>query len=178
MNINAEAEGLAARMTTDDGGLVAQMLGAQTNDFNFTVESLHRVDDLLARMHRRNRAHQKFLGLIPLPASGQIHPKLGDTDAFAAFAVRVGAYVGEVIRRNGRPDYDWFTHGIWIETHADHERILGPSPTLGTALILGHGEDCCFPIGKVLKFVANGAGDSTYFFARMITRGLKQEAAT
>jgi hypothetical protein len=82
--------------------------------------------------------------------------------------LRVGAYVGEVIRRN-----DAKVKWRWIDFEG--ARMVNPKSfdsfgkSIATAAVLYDGNDgFAFPLAKVEKYLNNGAEDDVYFFAEVI----------
>ncbi|MCI4348406.1 MAG: hypothetical protein L3J97_07310 [Thermoplasmata archaeon] len=114
--------------------------------YDFTVESLRVVDDHLEGVRRR--------GL--------------EGEALMKFVLRCGAYVGEVIRRHsptGTP-WPWVTYDDAVRLD---QRLASIGKGLGTAAVLWDGrEGFCFPLGKVGKYLENGAEDSVRVFAQLI----------
>lgn len=123
-----------------------ELLNAATLDY--TVSSLDHVDDYLDAMRG---------------------PQLSDGDA-SVIVPRAGAYVGEVIRRNtqGR-EFHWLDYDGAVALDPRIEAMGGKS--LGLMAVLWDGDKgFAFPLAKLLKFLQNGRGDSTAFFASgMIT---------
>jgi len=79
-------------------------------------------------------------------------------------ALRCGAYVGEVMRKQSPGTYHWVTH----EEAAKHSKLMADCErSIATAAILWENrETMSFPLGKVCKFIKNGNEDSVYFFAK------------
>lgn len=80
--------------------------------------------------------------------------------------LRVGAYVGEVIKKNSKKDYHWYD----FKTAS----ILRPSikdwkEQIETAAVLHSMEtgETTFPINKVCKYIDNGSEDSLFFYAQV-----------
>ena len=92
------------------------------------------------------------------------------------FALRAGAYVGEVIRRRSAPPKAWH----WVdydEAVRLDPRLSSLGKGLGTIAILWDGQDgFCFPLGKVGKYLENGAEDSVKLFAQMMIAGPPERA--
>jgi len=77
--------------------------------------------------------------------------------------LRVGAYVGEVIRRNSAQKMNWLDFDEAAKLNSMVEK-LGRQP--GTLAVLWTAPTgITFPLGKVQKFLMNGPEDSTHFFA-------------
>jgi len=121
-----------------------------TDKLDFSVGSLSHLETYLD--HVRNQKH-----------SGR--PLL-------TMVLRSGGYVGEVIRRNA-------SHGRWHWIKYDEATKLEPKvaslgKSIHSAVILWDskhgGERFVFPLGKVMKYLQNGAEDSVKFFAEVIIK--------
>jgi hypothetical protein len=94
-------------------------------------------------------------------------------DVWNIICLRAGAYLGEVIRRNGRADC-WH----WL----DYENACKVSPDfakypkgISTCAVLHHGRGgLCFPLGKIAKYLENGSEDNARFFAEVIIAKWKE----
>ena len=81
-------------------------------------------------------------------------------------ALRSGAYVGEVMRRNSSKDLHWLE---FKEASKVSSSIKDMGMQLGTAAVLWTEPDIFyFPLAKILKFIENGTEDNTYSFAKVI----------
>ena len=113
---------------------------------DFSVESLKHLDEYLEALHAAPPNQQDLVGV----------------------ALRCGAYVGEVIRKNSYNKMNWVAFEEAAK-YSDYVKGLGHS--LGTAGILWrNSKTMCFPLAKISKFLENGNEDSVYFFARVILR--------
>lgn len=88
-------------------------------------------------------------------------------DDLLKFALRCGAYVGEVIRRNSKAKtYHWLDFEGASTLSRD---VKGLGKCLSTVAILWDGNaGFTFPLGKVLKYLENGSEDSVLFFAKVM----------
>jgi hypothetical protein len=92
----------------------------------------------------------------------------GVDDVRNRICLRAGAYLGEVIRRNGLPE-DWH----WLD-YENARKINQKSfdqfgHCISTAFVLRQGgESFCFPLGKIHKYLENGREDNTRSFAQVI----------
>ncbi|MDB6147229.1 MAG: hypothetical protein JWO45_893 [Spartobacteria bacterium] len=100
----------------------------------------------------------------------------GAEDVWNRICLRAGAYLGEVIRRNGLLQ-DWH----WLDF--ENARKIDPTSfdqfghAISTAFVLHQGgESFCFPLGKICKYLENGSEDNTHLFAQAtITRWLETQ---
>jgi len=86
----------------------------------------------------------------------------GKIDALVIF--RCGAYVGEVTRRNSARPLHWIDReeaARFDSSIAEIHEGIG-----GSVLLWGGPQFVSFPLGKVIKFLQNGRGDSVNAFAR------------
>ncbi|GIJ43864.1 hypothetical protein Val02_07500 [Virgisporangium aliadipatigenens] len=125
---------------------------------DFSVSSLLVVDDYLDHLH----AHRP-----PEVISGAFE---GDAESsWGRTVIRAGMYVGEVLRWNSRPGYEWLAFDAararFPDSFRDVEWSLSACAVLATA-----GGDLLAPVSKVLKFLDNGREDSVYAFAAYICR--------
>ena len=108
---------------------------------DFSVESLRHIDEYLEGLHR--------------------NPPQGND--LARVALRCGAYVGEVMRRQLPGTFHWIAQD---EAAKYSKLVAGFERSIAVAGILWkNSESMSFPIGKVFKFVENGNEDSVHFFA-------------
>ena len=122
---------------------------------DFTVESLKAVDDHLEVMRHRSL----------------------EGEAMMKFVLRCGAYVGEVIRRHapGAKPWHWLKYDDAVRLD---QRLAAVGAGLGTAAVLWDGrEGFCFPLGRVGKYLENGAEDSVSVFAQVIIDRAAREGA-
>jgi len=112
---------------------------------DFSVESLRHINEYL-EVIRKDRAVEKEWTRVVLCA---------------------GAYVGEVIRRNDKNvQWRWLDYEGARQVDPNLFRFLGRS--VGTAAVLYDGNAMAFPLGKVQKYLNNGAEDDVYVFAKVI----------
>jgi hypothetical protein len=97
-------------------------------------------------------------------------------DVWNRICLRAGAYLGEVIRRNGLPD-DWHWLDYQNARKIDQKSFDQFGHCISTAFVLRQGgESFCFPLGKIHKYLENGPEDNTRFFAEvMIARWLETQ---
>src|SRR5262249_41523213 len=112
---------------------------------DYSIDSLKHVDAYLAVMRER---------------------ELTERDG-AVVVMRVGAYVGEVIRRASTTTYHWLDYEEAVKIDKRIGAMGGKSVSL-VAILWDGGGGFLFPLAKVVKFVQNGREDSTEFFARAI----------
>jgi hypothetical protein len=119
---------------------------------DFTVESLRNVDVHLEIMRGQNLGNQELV----------------------KYALRCGAYVGEVIRRNSRNNaYHWLDYKSALKLE---KKMADFGESLGTAAILWDNmAGFNFPIAKVVKYLTNGSEDSVYYFAKVILSKAEEE---
>jgi hypothetical protein len=86
----------------------------------------------------------------------------------AKVVLRAGAYVGEVIRKNdNKVQWHWIDHEGAMQVEPKLFESFGK--TIATAAVLYDGKKgFVFPLGKVEKYLNNGAEDDVYFFAKVI----------
>ncbi len=114
-------------------------------DLDFSVDSLKEVDVFLEQMRGRDLTPEEEFTLV----------------------VRVGAYVGEVIRDNA-PAKGWHWVNCKDAIHvAPQLASLGEVDAGSAVLLWSRSRGCCFPMGKVIKYLITGSEDSVYFFAQV-----------
>ena len=85
---------------------------------------------------------------------------------FLRVVLRIGAYVGEVMKRQRPGKYHWITYDEAAK-HSDFVRGLEHSIASAAMLWYDNGS-VLFPLGKVCKYLENGSEDSVYFFAKVL----------
>ena len=111
---------------------------------DYSIESLKHVDDYLETAHNE---------------------KLNDED-YTTIVIRVGSYVGEVIRENIDNTYNWLDYK---EAKKAHPIIKELGLQLGSMAVLWQKPDnLLFPFAKVDKYLINGYEDSTYTLVKTL----------
>jgi hypothetical protein len=142
--VDQEFSDLSLMLTQDDENPTYKRDLLRRDALDFSLESLKHLDKYLEVLH---------------------HSPPQDND-FLRVALRCGAYVGEVIRKQSPRTYHWVTH----EEAAKYSKFIADSErSIATAGILWeNNESLSFPLGKVCKFLENGNEDSVYFFAKVL----------
>jgi hypothetical protein len=123
-----------------------------SGQLDYSVASLRLVDDYLLRLHRK----------CPSQLEGR----------WVNAILWVGAYVGEVLRRNASMPYRWVDFEDWIAAHPDHVDMLGPTKSLILPAVLSPGSDSfTLPVTKAGKCILNGPEDSVHFYAHVSLDG-------
>ena len=135
---------LANMLSAEDENPVPQRESLDAERLDYSLASLRHVDEYLVRMHEAKPDGEDAMRVV----------------------LRVGAYVGEVVRRLRPGHFRWVTH----QEAARHSKLLkGWEMSLATAGILwSNAETMAFPLAKVCKFIENGSEDSVYAFALVI----------
>jgi hypothetical protein len=109
------------------------------------------------------------LGAVERFLDRQRAEKLTDEQYFK-LVLRTGAYVGEVIRRNSQAGrWHWLD---FAEASKKNGQIAALGHSLGTSAILWDTDATFyFPVGKVMKYLANGQEDSLAFFTTVVLAG-------
>jgi hypothetical protein len=107
---------------------------------DYSEASISKVDDILGKLHDRH---------------------LSD-DELSPYAVRYGAYVGEVLRINGK--------GHWERVAFDPKVWGGSGEQLGVRQPSG---SISFPVNKAYKRLVNGDEDNVDAFYRLAVRDFK-----
>ena len=130
--------------TSDDPTIGADFFAPDALDYS--IESLATVDDYLDKV----RQHKDI------------------TSVWNKVALRCGAYVGEVVRRNcEKRELHWVDYENALEL--DNTSFQGMGQSIGNSVSLYGGNSWfCFPLAKVDKFLENGREDSVHSFAEVI----------
>lgn len=87
-------------------------------------------------------------------------------DSWATAMLWGGAYVGEVIRRHARRNFNWIDYDDFLLAYPATVEILGAVKRLGWAAVLSPGGGgFTLPINKLLRFLFDGPEDSVYLYA-------------
>lgn len=110
-----------------------------------SIDSLKLIDDYLESIREENELEEIYNSLV----------------------LRLGAYVGEVIKSNSKKDYHWYDFKTAKKLQPS---IKDWEEQIGTAAILHSAEtgEMTFPINKVCKFIDNGSVDSLYSYAKIM----------
>lgn len=137
---------LAIMLVEDEGNPTYKREIIDPVKLNFSIESLHHLDECLEVIHQNPPEGHDFLRLV----------------------LRYGAYVGEVIKRNSKKELHW----IECKEAAKFSKMASEfEDSISTSGILWQDEETmCFPLGKVCKFIENGNEDSVHLFAKVILK--------
>ncbi len=113
---------------------------------DYSLKSLKHLDDYLDEIRKTKEVEQDWNKTV----------------------LRVGAYVGEVIRRSdAKGRWHWVDHDTAVQLDPKGWKNFEKSIFTAAVLYQG-GQSFCFPIGKVYKFLENGREDSVRAFARVM----------
>lgn len=98
--------------------------------------------------------------------------KKDETVDWNKVVLRLGAYVGEVVRKAGEHNQkNW--HWVTYEEATKNASLKGIPKQLGSAIILyEENGGFCFPLAKVVKYLNNGEEEDLIFFAKIMAKGL------
>ena len=113
-------------------------------NLEFSLESLKKIDDYLEKI----KSHPEF------------------ENNYSKIVLRVGAYVGQVIKLNSKKNFHWYDFENSIKINRELEQF-GESIATVALLIDKDNDETLFPLAKVCKFLENGREDSVYFFAQV-----------
>ena len=111
---------------------------------DFSLESLQTVDSYLAYLHGRRQ--------FPSENELQVTVLWG------------GAYLGEVIRRNAKRQYNWVDYDEYMPEHPRLQSILGER-TVATCALLCTATAMTMPLNKIARFIEEGPENSTHYYA-------------
>ena len=131
---------------------------------DFSEASLSVVDTYLRAVHES----------LPKAKSGARNISILPSASQQALVLRIGAYVGEVVRRSAAPDqYRWITHAETVARFPEHKATLGNQPTLLTAYAIANADgQILLPLNKVFKALADGPENSTLEFAKSVSQAV------
>jgi hypothetical protein len=142
--VDQEFEDLALMLTLDEENPTFFRERLDRAQLDFSLDSLNQIDSFLEAVRED-------------PPDG---------DDYFRLVIRVGAYVGQVMRTQRPGKFRWISHK---EAAKHSEFVRGFDFSLSSVGILWCGpEKMCFPLGKVVKFLENGSEDSLYFFAKVL----------
>lgn len=112
-------------------------------DINYSLDSLKFIDNYLDTIRGSKELEQNYIHIV----------------------LRVGAYVGEVIKINSNKDYHWYDFKTASRLQSSIKKWKGFETS---AILHSMGTDeTTFPINKVCKYLNNGSEDSLYFYAQV-----------
>jgi hypothetical protein len=142
--VDKEFSDLSLMLTLDDQNPTYRRDLLHPDALDFSLESLRHLDEYLEILH--------------------LSPPEGPD--FLRVALRCGAYVGEVMRRQSPGTYHWVAHKEAVKYS---KLIAGFEYSIATAGILWENDESwSLPVGKVCKFLENGNEDSVHFFAQVL----------
>ena len=143
---DAALEDLSRMLTQEDERPTYRRELLQAERLDFTLESLKHIDEYLEIVRQDEIPNEHMTPLV----------------------LRVGAYAGEVIRRNTTDiEFHWLDYKQGAR-RSSMVRSNGMCLELA-AMLWSSDKDMCFPLAKVCKFIENGPEDSLYFLATVLT---------
>lgn len=147
-NVNETFAEFAAHFTGErsdpDGDILfPEML--QRPRLDYTLDSLHVVDDYCVRLH-------------------QVRDQLRGPGVSRS-VIWGGAYVGEVIRRNAQITFSWVDYDDYVAADPRVKSIVGPRDVPTYAFLCKPNRAMNLPLSKFLKCISNGIEDSVHFHA-------------
>jgi len=141
--LDIQFQDLSLMLTQDTENPTYRLNNLEPEKLDFSLESLKHIDDYLESISDKPPEENDYLRVV----------------------LRVGAYVGEVMRKQ-KANYHWVSHE---EASKLSDLVAEWEPSIATAGILWAGKDSfSFPLGKVCKYLENGREDSLYFFAKVL----------
>lgn len=128
----------------DDGDDVAFRGALERERLDFSLDSLHAVDEYLAVVHSK---------------VAELEEQVWDQTVVCA-----GAYLGEVIVRNSSKGHRWVSYDDYIVLHPEMASLLPRSLPLEAVLVNETGV-LSLPLNKIARFIEQGAEHNTHFFA-------------
>lgn len=113
---------------------------------DYSIDSLDHINSFLDTIH-------KNLNSIP-------------PEKLTIIVLRVGAYIGEVIRKNGKKNnFKWISYKTTVSLWPEIEKIYGE--TISTVIVLSKDKPKLynFPLGKVWKYIHFGNSEDVKEFA-------------
>ena len=127
-------------------------------DLDFSVDSLNSVDAYLRSVHKS----------LPRKLFGGRNFDALSADSATLLILRIGAYAGEVRRRNSTSKLQWFTFQEASKVASSLKEAVGDSPDLRTSyLLVSDDKTIWFPLNKVFKCIADGDAESMIGLARV-----------
>lgn len=116
------------------------------NKLNFSIESLHAVDQWLSALYSR---------------------KINvESDEAAESIIWCGAYIGEVIRRNSNNLYLWAAYTEYMDGRKDSLRSIIPYNFGTQFLLVTASGKVTLPINKVCRWLDEGPENNIHFYAQ------------
>jgi hypothetical protein len=118
--------------------------------FDFSLESLHHLDDWLESL-------RVYKDIIPQPL-------------FQSSIYWAGAYFGETLVRLGEGRFRWISWEDHMRDQHESKRNLMPKSFEYHQILQGDNGTAWFPFSKVSKFMDNGPEESTHFLATTVLK--------
>lgn len=148
MFVDEAFAGLSLMLTGDAENRTHRRELLRPEALDYSLESLKHVDAYLGALHRAPPGDAELVQVV----------------------LRTGAYLGEVVRRARPGVFHWVLYEE-AARHAPHLRQMPDS--IATAGILWKDpESLAFPLGKVCKYLENGAEDSVHTFGYVLANEL------
>ncbi len=148
MSSNALLEGLANEFVSGNLDDFPVSRNLEIERLDYSIGSLEIVDTYLTKV-RKNFPRESLFGKRSYEA-------LSNSSKYALI-LRLGCYLGEVIRRNSTVIYDWCIHSEILAKDASNLDYVGEKPSLVTLYGLVSRQGLvCLPLNKVFKFLING----------------------
>jgi hypothetical protein len=112
---------------------------------DYSLESLHAVDEYLDYVHQ----HQEEL----------------DEGSWKRTVMRGGAYIGEVVRRNGASPRTWMDYNDYMPLNPELKKMI-PDRSAATAAFLVYEQNpkgMWMPLNKVARYIEEGPENNTHY---------------
>jgi hypothetical protein len=119
---------------------------------DYSVDSLAEVDRLLDAIR---------------PVQDQL-----EWQVYTNTVLAIGAYVGEVLRRQGDSQWEWMNFDDFMRLHIDLATSLGiKEEGLNVAAVLMAGKQVTLPFNKVMRNLEEGPENSVHFYVTAMGAG-------
>lgn len=111
---------------------------------DYSIESLQEIENYLEMIKKSDELENNYNKVV----------------------LRVGAYVGEVVKRLAKKEYHWVDYDNAIKLNKEIKKY-GKQISLVAVLYSKDNGQFLFPISKVSKFIENGSSDSLLHYTQV-----------
>lgn len=146
-NIDQAIEDLSWMLANEDDSKTYIIDKINKKQLDYSLDSLKVLDEYLEIIRKDKKILEKDLMIIIL---------------------RVGAYLGETIKRNSSVEMHWQDYNSVLKINTNLSTF--ENNLLVSAILVGPDKELIFPLAKVHKYIENGKEDSLEFFAKSLCK--------
>jgi hypothetical protein len=148
---NKPFEDLSRLLWEDNNDIIYRRDLLNPEKLDFSMDSLNHIDEYLEVIHQE---------------------KLENDEEVIKIALRIGSYVGEVVRKNTDDSYNWLEYKQAVKVNKQLKQFGMQLETM--AVLWSEPDTVIMPFAKVVKYLQNGSEDSVYTFGKVFVETVQK----